>query len=150
MRRVAWSLLPVALVAGFAVGYVVRGQRVRTTISTLVQIQTVAPPPPATKTLTATVTGPGGACLATNDVQYEPDTYTLRSPGNGLTSGSVLAVANGTSMDAQGCNLVVTFSVSPSLGFFDVVDEQQGESWGPFDSRALARYSYRLRLSVST
>lgn len=118
--------------------------------TTVVQIQTVAPPPPATKTLTATVLGPGGACLSANDAQYEPDTYTLRSPGNGLTSGSVLAVSDGAAMDSQNCDLVLTFRVSPDLGFFDVVDEQQGESWGPFDSRKLASYAYRLRLFVSS
>lgn len=150
MKRYVWTLIPVALAAGLAIGFFGRGQRTKTT--TVVQIQTQAPPPPANHTLTAEVQGPNGTCLSALSSSNQPtnDTFTLRRPGNGLTSGEVVGVADSASMDEAGCNLDVQFRVGADLGFFVVADDNKGSSWGPFDSRSLEKRQWLVRLNYGT
>lgn len=62
---------------------------------------------------------------------YADDTFSLREPGNGLSSGAVLAVPDLSTASADGCTTTLTFTISPSIGFFDIVDETQGSTWGP-------------------
>jgi hypothetical protein len=129
----------------------VRGLHPKTTTTTVVQIQTVAPPPPVSRELTAILQGQDGTCLsATSHADMTSDTFTLRRPGNGLTNGDVIGVADGSQMDDTGCNLSVTFGISPSLGFFVVSDDNSGSAWGPFDSHQLAKREWTVRLNAGS
>jgi hypothetical protein len=150
MRRVAWAVLVVLLAAGFGAGYAVRGMATKARTTTVVQEQTVAPPPPATRVLDAEVRGPSGGCMTTdsNRSNILQDTFTLRSPGNGLTEGGVVATAE--KLAFADCQLEVYFKISPNLGFFDVTDEQTSDQWGPFDSRQLAARDWTLELNESS
>jgi hypothetical protein len=149
VKSALWALIPTALVAGIVGGLIIRGQQVKTVTTTVVQIQTVAPPPPATKHLTAYIEADNsGSCLTAN-TDYSnlgQDTWTLRDESNGLNSGSVLATEDGAEMDSQGCYLLVHFSLSPNLGFFYVHDDSKDDVWGPFDSHKLKTSNYQLRL----
>jgi hypothetical protein len=150
MRRFVWTLIPVALAVGLAIGFFVRGRQTKTT--TVVQIQTQAAPPPATHAFTAEVQGPNGTCLSTVSQTNQPtnDTFTLRRPGNGFTNGDVVGVAESQSMDGGQCNLDVEFLLSPNLGFFVVSDDTKGNSWGPFDSHSLASRQWLVQLTYGT
>jgi len=130
----------------------VRGQQIKTVVTTVVQVQTVAPPPPATKHLTAIVTGPNGSCLSADTAHTGEDghTFTLRGESNGLNDGTLFAIADNLAMDGSGCDLDIHFSLSPNLGFFYVHDDTSTVTWGPFDSHKLRSYGYLLRLNFST
>lgn len=145
-----WTLIPVALIGGAAAGFF--AQSSKTKIVTVVQIQTQAPPPPATKRLDAFVQGNGGTCLSAsgNYADLPRHTFTLRRPGNGLSEGDVVAVAQAETMDSINCNLDVAFKISPNLGFFVVSDDSGGGSWGPFDSHQLSSRSWHLLLDESS
>lgn len=150
MRVVPWVLIPFALVAGAGASWFARGARTSTV--TIVQVQTVAPPPTATKTLTAIVQGHGGAsCLTASATGQEmvSHAFVLRRPGNGLTDGDVVGVAEDSSLDAALCNLVLTFRISPNVGFFSVHDATSGIQWGPFDPQQLAARAWTVRLDYS-
>ena len=150
MRRLVWTLIPIALVAGAVLGYELRGEQTKTT--TVVQVITTASPPPATHHLAAIVQGVKGACLSTS-ATYQAitsHTFTLRRPGNGLTNGDVVGVALSAAMDNAGCNLDVNFSIGPSLGFFMVNDDSTTDSWGPFDSHQMAAHLWTVRLNESS
>jgi hypothetical protein len=147
VQKLAWSLLPVALVAGAVLGYFGRGQQTKTT--TVVQVQTVAAPPPATHVLTAVVQGGDGQCLtaAHPETDYTSHAWTLRRPGNGLTEGDVVGVSEREEFDDSSCNLDVTFKISPKLGFFMVRDDSGSASWGPFDSQQMSNRGWTVRLN---
>lgn len=149
MKRLVWTLIPVALVAGAVLGYALRGERTRTT--TVVQVVTTAPPPPATHHLAAIVQGKDGGCLSTSSTYpaITSHTFTLRRPGNGLTNGDVVGVALSAAMDNTGCDLDVTFSIGPGLGFFMVVDDTTSNGWGPFDSNQMSARGWTVRLNES-
>jgi hypothetical protein len=150
MRRLLWILIPVAFLGGVALGYGLGGERTKTT--TVVQVVTTAPPPPANHHLAAVVEGVDGACLST-DAGYADivtHTFTLRRPGNGLTNGDVVGVAETSHVDSSGCNLDVTFAMSPNLGFFAVSDDNAGETWGPFDSHQMSARGWTVRLDESS
>jgi hypothetical protein len=148
VRQLAWSLIPLGIIAGLAVGYLVRGQQVKTEVTTVVQIQTVAPPPPGTNTMTVTLQGAQGICLTTDTdhSNVTGDTFTLRAESNGLNEGTILAVSDDQALDDQGCDLVIHYSVSPDLGFFYVHDDTHSGRWGPFDSHKMKTNGWRLRL----
>jgi hypothetical protein len=146
VQKVAWSLLPLALLGGAVLGYFGRGQQTKTT--TVVQVQTVAAPPPATHLLRAFVQGTNGQCVtAVTSDDLSTHAWTLRRPGNGLTDGDVVAVAQTDAMDTSGCNFDVTFKISPKLGFFMVSDDSKGNSLGPFDSQQMAAQGWAVRLN---
>jgi hypothetical protein len=146
MRTLGWLLLPFVLVAGAAIGYFVRAEKPKTV--TVVQIQTQAPLPPATHRLTALIQGPNDGCIsASRHSGITSDTLTLRRPGNGLTDGEVIGVADSGAMDNSSCNYDIVFSISPSLGFFVVSDDIQGVTWGPFDSHKMAQRGWAVRLT---
>jgi hypothetical protein len=144
--RPLWVLVPVALAAGGVIGFLARPERTKTT--TVVQIQTQAPPPPATRELVARIQGSEGGCLLSDQI-FTTDTFTLRRPGNGLTEGDVVGVAESMSMDSTQCYLNVTFSISPELGFFSVHDDNKGFHWGPFDSKQMERRDWTLALNAN-
>jgi len=77
-------------------------------------------------------------------------TFTLQRPGNGLTEGDVVAVAESLVMDKADCDLDVMFKISPSLGFFDVDDNDATGEWGPFDSHQMSTRQWTLRLDESS
>jgi hypothetical protein len=144
VRPLGYVLIPIALVAGVALGFVARNARTKTV--TVVQIETTQAPPPATRILAVTVEPKGGGCITT-DTNYSSlnnDTWTLRRPSNGISAGDVVAVAQSAGYAA--CNLSVVFKISPNLGFFTVADEQTSDSWGPFDSHQLATRKWSLVL----
>jgi hypothetical protein len=144
MQRIAWALIPVVLVGGAALGYFVRGTHTKTV--TVVQIETTQAPPPATHKLEVTVEPKGGGCITTdsNYTGLNQHTWVLRRPGNGLSDGDVVAVAESAGYAA--CNLSIVFKISPNLGFFVVTDEEGTGSWGPFDSQQLASHSWSIVL----
>ena len=131
------------LIAGAVGGYVVRG----TQTATVVQVQTVAPPPPATHSLTAHIGETGGGCMVAD---LSADTFILRRPGNGLTEGDVVGVAEDKTPVESGCALQVTFLVSADTGFFVVTDETKSVHWGPYDSRTLEAHGWAMNLTYTS
>lgn len=145
VRRLVWTLIPVALIGGLALGFLARGARTKTV--TVVQIETTQPPPPATHGLDVTVEPKGGGCITTdsNYTGLSRHTWVLRRPSNGISEGDVVAVAQSAGYAA--CNLSLVFKINPNLGFFVVDDEEgSGGSWGPFDSHQLAARHWSLLL----
>ena len=147
VQKVAWTLLPIALLGGAVAGYFGRGTQTKTT--TVVQIQTVAAPPPATHVLTAIVQGSNGGCLtaASPDTDYTTHAWTLRRPGNGVTNGDVVGVAEISNSTHSTADIDITFKIAPSLGFFTVSDDSTSDSWGPFDSHQMAAHGWIVRLN---
>lgn len=91
----------------------------------------------APQQLTATVRGGNGVCLpdvkASSLLAHAPtpaDTFDLRRPGNGVTEGNVVAVTTDVQSVQAGCSIVLNFAVGTGLGFYVVVDETAGLSWG--------------------
>jgi hypothetical protein len=146
VRKLVWGLVPIALAAGAVGGFLARAERTKTV--TVVQIETQAPPPPATHSLTAIIQGANGACLPSTKL-LTTDTFLLRRPSNGLTEGDVVGVASSSAMDGGRCYLVVNFSTSVNLGFFVVNDFTTSSTWGPFDSRQVAQGGWTMRLRVA-
>jgi hypothetical protein len=127
-HRVRRTLLPIAaLVVGLAVGGCGSGQSGAVSASSHEMIAELTPQS-------------SYACP-----NLTTKTFALRAPGNGLTEGRVLALAD--SFDAAGCTTFVTFTISPALGFFVVSDGSA--SWGPFSYDSVKRSSWTLKLVVS-
>ena len=110
------------------------------------------PPAASTGQLAATITGANGVCLpdvsaSLTSAPTSGDSFDLRRPGNGLTEGDVVAVPNEVAGNAGGCSVTLGFSIGTDLGFFVVVDETDGLSWGPFDSHNLAGAGWSLNLT---
>jgi hypothetical protein len=156
MRKVTWSLLPLLLIAGAALGYFVKSSKTKTV--TVVEIQTVEKPPLATQALTAKVSIEGTTYDAQGNCQLpsagftglpaSSDSWDLRRPGNDGSSGDVIGVSNGA--EDAGCGaLTVKFRINPKAGFFVVYDENVGVHWGPFDSAALSSDGWRLNLTYN-
>ena len=110
----------------------------------------------APQQLTATVMGSNGVCLpdvkASSGLAQAPtaaDTFDLRRPGNGVSEGNVLAVTTDVQNTQGGCSIVLNFTVGTGLGFYVVVDETAGLSWGPFDSHNLPSEGWALSLTYS-
>lgn len=144
MKRLAYVLVPVALIGGAALGFLARSERTKTV--TVVQIETTQAPPPATQMLDVTIEPKGGGCITT-DSNYSglnQHTRVLRRPSNGISDGDVVAVAE--SVGYAACNLSIVFKISPNLGFFVVTDEEGTGSWGPFDSHQLGARKWSLLL----
>ena len=143
MRRATWSLLPLILVAGAALGYFVKSLKMK--MVTVVEIQTVEKPPPATHAFTANVSIDGATYDTSGDCQLpsagfnglpaSSDSWDLRRPGNDGSTGDVIGISNGAENVSCGV-LTVKFHINPKTGFFVVYDENVGVHWGPFDSSA--------------
>lgn len=150
MQKLAWVLVPVALIGGAALGFLARGAQTKTV--TVVQIETTQAPPPATHKLTAVVRAKDGSCLSsdTNYSDVMQHAFVLRRPSNGISDGDVVAVAQEMTYDTAGCDLDVVFKISPNLGFFVVHDDSgSGGSWGPFDSSQMGGRGWSLLLNES-
>jgi hypothetical protein len=95
------------------------------------------------------VQGSNGQCLtaASPDTDFTTHAWTLRRPGNGVTNGDVVGVAEKEQLDNSTCDLDITFKIAPSLGFFTVSDDSSGDSWGSFDSHQMAAHSWIVRLN---
>jgi hypothetical protein len=139
VRALPWVLLPFALVGGAALGYVAHSGTSRTTTV----VETRAAALPTTHKLRVVVEGPGYACVLSS---ISSDTITLRRPG-GNQGGPVIALADSTAFNKSGCGWVVTFSINPQLGFFEVSDEDQKLHWGPFDSRQMAQRHWTVQVA---
>jgi hypothetical protein len=139
--------IALALALGAAGGYLARGQVVHTRISTVVQILTTAPPPPATHALTVIVQGHNGGCLAAS---LEGHTLAIRRPSNGISEGEILGLPKFAVMEANGCRFDIGYRISPTLGFFVIADTSGlGDEWGPFDSHDLGTRNWTLTLNES-
>jgi hypothetical protein len=66
----------------------------------------------------------------------------LRSPGDGNSLGSVIAIADSQKSTADGCTTQLTFTISPSVGYFEVVDETVGTMWGPTSYQQVAQSGF--------
>jgi hypothetical protein len=144
-----YTLIPLALIGGAALGFLARGSQTKTV--TVIQIETTQAPPPATHVLDVTVQPKGGGCLTTDPAYANTNIaqhgWTLRRPGNGSSEGDVVAVAESAGYAA--CNLSLVFKINPNLGFF-VVNDEEGGQWGPFDSHQLASRKWSLVLDESS
>ena len=140
MRALPWVLLPFVLVAGAALGYLAHSGNSRTTTV----VETRAASVPATHKLRVVVEGPGYQCVLSS---ISSDTITLRRPPSNVGIGAVVALADSTAFNKSGCGWVVTFSISPQLGFFVVSDEDQKLRWGPFDSVQMAQRHWRVTVA---
>jgi hypothetical protein len=144
--RTRWiGLAVVVLALGVAGGYFARGQIVHTRTSTVVQIVTTAPLPPATHVLSVVVQGHDGGCLSDS---LEGHTFEIRRPSNGISAGEILALPKVSFMEKDGCRFVIGYKISPDLGFFVIDDTAGYGSWGPYDSHDLGgRRGWMLTLN---
>jgi hypothetical protein len=153
MRWLGWSLLPVVLVGGAALGFFARSERTKTT--TVVVTRTATQPSPTVNhRLSADVSIVGaaidsrGTCQVPTGVSAR-DIWDLRRPGGAVSEGNVVAVATSTHNGPKCGEITVTFRVSPRLGFFVVFNENASVHWGPFDSSALPADAWRVHLSYN-
>ena len=153
MRWLGWSLLPVVLVGGAALGFFARSERTKTT-TVVVTRTTTRPSSTTAHLLSADVSVVGAALDASGTCQVPTgvsasDIWDLRRPGSAISEGNVVAVATSSHKGPKCGEITVKFRVSPRLGFFVVFNENASVHWGPFDSAALPADAWRVHLSFN-
>lgn len=154
MRWLGWSLLPVVLVGGAALGFFARSERTKTTTVVITRTTTTQPSPTTAHTLSADVSIVGAAINAVGTCRVPTgigatDIWDLRRPGGGGSEGNVVAVATSSHKGPKCGEITVKFRVRPRLGFFVVFDENASVHWGPFDASALPADAWRVHLSFN-
>ncbi len=134
-RRTWVFVVALALAIGVSTSVLVIAVRPRSSQTLLAHIDSATP----------------GICLS--DLSNAPtanDTFSLRAASNGPTQGNLLQVASSVGLREGGCGLSVTFLISAADQFFDVVDETNGDEWGPFSyERVMKNGEGTVSLTVS-